>query len=118
MHPRAILGGSWDIITTYNWDITLLIIGVTHLSPYGGIISRVVIPVISSCQVSWASKYAEDFRLAYYNMLWVGNFRGHGSLHFFCGGGWDSLLGSLRLVGVGNKNIMRTLASVFDSFGV
>ena len=47
---QALLGGPWDLVTTYNWDyiITLLLIGVTPLSPFRGIISRIISPAISS----------------------------------------------------------------------
>ena len=45
--PLCLLGGPWDelIITGI---ITLLIIGVTPTSPFRGIISSVISPVISS----------------------------------------------------------------------
>ena len=38
---QDLLGGSWDLVT-------LLIIGVTTIRPFRGVISRVLSPVISS----------------------------------------------------------------------
>ena len=32
----TVLGGSWDLVTIYNWVITLLIIGVTPIRPFRG----------------------------------------------------------------------------------
>ena len=54
---RGLLGGPGDLVTTYNGIlrlttyngiISLLIIEVTPMSPFRGIISRVIIPVICS----------------------------------------------------------------------
>ena len=53
---RSLLGGPWDLVTTYTGIITQNIIGATPISPVGGIISRVIIPAISSYYVPWASK--------------------------------------------------------------
>ena len=45
----VLLGGSWEIVTTYNWGyITLLEIGVTPIRKLRGVRSRVISPVISS----------------------------------------------------------------------
>ena len=42
----TLLGGPWDLVTTYNWDFNpILIIGLTPISPFRRI--RVISPVIS-----------------------------------------------------------------------
>ena len=51
MDPRVrahTLGGPWDLVAAYNWDynMTLLIIGVTPISPLKGIVRRVERSVI------------------------------------------------------------------------
>ena len=43
----GLLGGSWDLIPTYNWVfLTLLTIGITPIRPFRGVISRVIRTVI------------------------------------------------------------------------
>ena len=39
---KSILEGSWDLVSTCNGDITLLILGVTYVSASRGMINRVV----------------------------------------------------------------------------
>ena len=57
---RALLGGSWDSVTTYNWtnnptyDFLHGLIGVTP------IVSRVRHPVISNYLVPWSSPNFSD----------------------------------------------------------
>ena len=56
--PSALLGGRWDFfLTTYDRDYDPTLVGVTTISPFRGIISRVISPVRSSYEVLWASKY-------------------------------------------------------------
>ena len=43
-----LLGGSCDLVTIHNWVITLLIIGVTPIRSFRGVVSRVIRPVMSS----------------------------------------------------------------------
>ena len=41
----SLLGGPWDLLIIYKWIITVLIIGVTPISPFRGIISKVINPI-------------------------------------------------------------------------
>ena len=44
-----LLGGSWDLVTIYNWGYNpFFLIGVTPIRSFRGVISRVISPVISS----------------------------------------------------------------------
>ena len=42
---RSLLGGPWDLVTPFNWDVITLIIGVTPISPFREIIIRRVITI-------------------------------------------------------------------------
>ena len=42
------LGGPWDLVTTYSWDDNLTYNWVTPISPFRGIMSRVISPVITN----------------------------------------------------------------------
>ena len=46
-----ILRGSWDLVTTYNWAYTILVIGVTHIWPGRRTRSGAITPDISSYYV-------------------------------------------------------------------
>ena len=48
MTQGIILGSPWDSVTTYSSDYNPTYNWVTPLSPFRGIISRVVSPVIST----------------------------------------------------------------------
>ena len=53
----TILGGPWDLVISYSWGIIALFrTGVTSISPFRELISRVISPVISSYEVPWASE--------------------------------------------------------------
>ena len=44
----GLLGGPWDLVNTCNWIVTLLVSAVTPISPFRGVLIRVISPVISS----------------------------------------------------------------------
>ena len=48
LNLTALLGGPWDLVTTYNWGYNPTHNWVTPISPFREIISRVISPVISS----------------------------------------------------------------------
>ena len=58
-YEAPVLGGSWGLVTTYSCGYNpILVIGVTPTRSFGGVNSRVIRPVISSCYFPRTSRYA------------------------------------------------------------
>ena len=43
----SILGGAWDLVITFNWDYNRTYNWGSPISPFRGVVSRVISPVIS-----------------------------------------------------------------------